>query len=268
MMNDAEVKRPILRYHGGKWMLAKWIISNFPQHRVYVEPMGGAASVLLRKPRSYAEVYNDRDGEVVNLFNVVRKHGDELIKRLYLTPFSKDEFNTSYHSSDDAIEAARRTIIRSFMGFGSGIQSHQRTGFRANSSRSGTTPAMDWINYPDSLRLVIERLRGVVIENKDWGKIVDQHDAPHTLVYLDPPYVLDTRYKGKATKVYKHEFTDDDHVEMCNKAQQLQSMCIISGYDNAIYNELLPRWKKVQRKAFADGAKERTEVLWISPNCL
>jgi DNA adenine methylase len=76
-----------MRYHGGKWMLAPWVIENMPPHRVYIEPFGGAASVLIRKKRSYAEIYNDLDGEVVNLFRVCRDRGDEL-KRTEILWFS------------------------------------------------------------------------------------------------------------------------------------------------------------------------------------
>ena len=84
------VKRPIVRYHGGKWKLAPWIIANMPQHRVYVEPFGGAASVLLRKPRAYAEIYNDLDGEIVNLFRVLRDATSAalLFAQVRLTPFA------------------------------------------------------------------------------------------------------------------------------------------------------------------------------------
>jgi len=64
--------RPVLRYHGGKWKLAPWIIAQMPPHRIYVEPFGGAASVLMRKSRVYAEVYNDRWDSVVNVFRVLR----------------------------------------------------------------------------------------------------------------------------------------------------------------------------------------------------
>lgn len=112
--------RPVLRWHGGKWNLAPWIISHFPDHKVYVEPFGGAASVLIRKHRSHAEIYNDLDNEVVNLFRVLRSdRADELAELLRLTPFAAEEFFTAYETSCDPVERARRTIVRSYMGFGS-----------------------------------------------------------------------------------------------------------------------------------------------------
>lgn len=112
-------RRPVLRYHGGKWRLAPWICAHFPAHRLYVEPFGGAASVLLRKPRSYGEIYNDLDGEIVNVFRVLRDNGHALRAALELTPFAREEFAESYMPHSDPIEQARRTIVRSFQGFGS-----------------------------------------------------------------------------------------------------------------------------------------------------
>jgi len=64
--------RPALRWHGGKFMLRGWVLEHLPAHRIYTEAFGGAASVLLAKPRSYAEVYNDLDSDVVAFFRVLR----------------------------------------------------------------------------------------------------------------------------------------------------------------------------------------------------
>lgn len=261
--NLPDASRPVLRWHGGKWVLAPWIIGHFPKHRVYVEPFGGAASVLIRKPRSYAEVYNDLDGEVVNLFRVLRvpEWASELVATLRLTPFAREEFAGAYDRSEDAIERARRLIIRSFMGFGS--NGHARaTGFRANSNRSGTTPARDWSNYPDCLVAVIERLQGVVIESRDAKEVMTAHDGPETLHYVDPPYVLSTR--SDPSKDYAHELTDDDHAELLAHLNTLAGMVILSGYPHPLYDEALSGWKRLERVALADGARERTEVLWIN----
>ncbi|ERV79259.1 hypothetical protein Q058_02232 [Pseudomonas aeruginosa BL04] len=160
-------QRPILRYHGGKWLLAPWIIQHLAPHHTYIEPFGGAASVLLRKARSYAEVYNDLDGDVVNLFRVARDRGEELRQALALTPLAREEFEASYAETTDPLERARRMVVRSFQGFGSAAANGERTGFRSTSARIGTTPALDWLNYPDALAAITERLQGVVIENRD-----------------------------------------------------------------------------------------------------
>lgn len=260
--------RPILRYHGGKWLLAPWIISYFPEHRIYVESFGGAASVLLRKVRSYAEIYNDMDGEIVNLFRVVRDRGDELAKALSLTPFSRAEYYAAMEISPDSFESARRLTVRSFMGFGSdSYNEKRRSGFRASSNRSGTTPAHDWAHYPECLQIIIHRLQGVVIENAPAIKVMSDHDGPETLHYCDPPYVHSTRSaKGHSPNCYRHEMTEDDHRELALFLRGLKGMVIVSGYDSLLYRDLYIGWKKAKKRALADGAKVREEILWMSPN--
>ena len=86
-----KIRRPIVRYHGGKFLLADWIISHFPHHHGYVEPFGGGGSVLLKKGRCHFEVYNDLDGEIVNLFRCMRDNGERLRNLIRLTPYSRRE---------------------------------------------------------------------------------------------------------------------------------------------------------------------------------
>lgn len=233
-----------------------------PAHRVYVEPFGGAASVLLRKPRSHTEIYNDLDDDVVNLFRVLRSdRSAELVRLLRLTPFAATEFSAAYEHSDCSLERARRLIVRSFQGFGSnGV--HQKTGFRSNSNRSGTTPARDWANYPDALAMIIDRLSGVCVMNRGAIEVMAAHDAPETLHYVDPPYVFATRTDKRAD--YAHELTDDQHRELLGFLRTVKGRVILSGYPSEIYDNALDGWHRVQRKALADGAAKRTEVLWMN----
>ncbi len=257
-----KVSRPLLRWHGGKWILAPWIIEMMPAHRVYVEPFGGAASVLIRKPRSYAEIYNDLDDDVVNLFRVLRSdRAGDLIDNLRLTPFAAAEFKDAYDPAYCEVERARRLVGRSFMGFGSnGV--HQKTGFRSNSNRSGTTPARDWVNYPDALASIVQRLAGVVVLSRDATEVMTAHDGPETLHYVDPPYLFETRSDAKAD--YAHELSDEAHSELLRFLCTLKGKVMLSGYPSAQYDAALPGWRRVQRRHLADGAKERIEVLWMN----
>lgn len=238
-----------------------------PKHRVYVEPFGGAMSVLLRKPRSYAEIYNDLDEQIVAFFKVLRdaESAERLNRAMRLTPFARGEFYQAYGLTNDPVENARRLVIRSFMGFGSdGHNARRPTGFRANSNRSGTTPAHDWVNLPDSQQLITERLAGVTIENRPAMQVSTQHDGPETLHYFDPPYVSSTRAAGRDKGQYVHEMTDENHAQFLVDAKALEGMVMISGYPHDLYEEELDGWHRHERKALADGARERTEVLWCN----
>jgi len=263
-------QRPVLRYHGGKWLLAPWIISHFPEHRIYVEPFGGAASVLMQKPRCYSEVYNERSGEVVNLFRVLRERGHELREALMTTPFARDEYRCSFEPCTDELESARRLVVRSFQGFGSNSNRREvRSGFRNNANRSGTTPAHDWEHLPHCMDAMIDRLRGVVIENKDAMDLMQQMDRNDVLHYCDPPYPHSTRMESSATKGYDHEMSDDDHRRMAKVLNALNGSVVLSGYPCVLYDEeLFPHWHRLSRRALADGARERTECLWLNPRAV
>lgn len=263
--------RPVLRYHGGKWLLAPWIISHFPAHRAYVEPFAGGGSVLLRKRRAYAEVYNDLDGEIVNVFRVLRDpaSAEALRNLLALTPFARTEFVEAYEPTSDPVESARRAIVRSFMGFGSSGVFGRSTGFRANSNRSGTTPARDWLTFADSVPAFTARMQGVVIECRPAVEVMRQHDSTDTLHYVDPPYVWETRSQGNpyCTKhKYRHELDDAQHAELLVALKGLKGPVVLSGYPSELYDNALRDWTRIERAALADGARERTEVLWLSPN--
>jgi DNA adenine methylase len=270
-MSETRVRyptRPVVRWHGGKWKLAPWIISilvGIP-HRIYTESYGGGGSVLLRKPRVYSEVYNDLDGEICNVFRVLRNptQARELERLLRLTPFARKEFELSYLSDGDPIEQARRTIMRTFMGYGSNAN-NCATGFRANSNRSGTMPAHDWMHYPDQIPAFTARLAGVVIENRPAIEVIQQHDGPQTLHYVDPPYLHSTRGK-RMNGNYRHEMTDADHCELAGVLKNLRGAVVISGYPHSLYDELYAGWERIERETHADGARDRIECLWISPN--
>lgn len=268
------VTRPALRYHGGKFRLAPWIQEFFPDHHIYVEAFGGGGSVLLCKERSYSEVYNDLDDEVVNLFRVLRDpvQSEQLARALHLTPFAREEFRGAYLVSDDPVEGARRTLVRSFMGFGTTTLRHNRTGFRAKANRQGQPAQMDWVNYPAHVATFADRLRGVVIEHRDALEVIAQQDSSETLFYVDPPYPHSTRtalqVKSHNDAAYKHELTDADHQALAQVLHDVEGMVVLSGYACPLYDrELYADWERHTRKALADGGRIRTEVVWLNPAC-
>jgi DNA adenine methylase len=272
--------RPILRYYGGKWRLAPWIISHFPPHRTYVEPYGGAGSVLLQKPRSYGEIYNDLFGSVVNVFRVLQRPAlaRELQRRCALTPFSREEFDLAFRPARGRVEQARRTIIRAYMGFGSAGGQGKSTGFRFNASRSGTTPALDWSRWPAQIPAYVERLRSVVIENKSALACIADHDDPETVFYVDPPYVFGARRDSRngKRKRYQHELSDADHIALAEALHRVRGMVFLSGYHTPLYDTLYGGWITDEVDAIAqNGGLERREmcrervlrreVLWMNP---
>ncbi|WP_217642191.1 DNA adenine methylase [Neolewinella agarilytica] len=273
MMNRVPT-RPVIRYYGGKWRLADWVIEHFPKHRCYVEGFGGAGSVLMKKKPARVEIYNDLNQEIVNLFKVLRdkESSSELRRLLDLTPYSRDEFLACYELSELPIEQARRTVVLA-------MQAHnpaKSLDRKANGWRSSTAGhhiiTRDFKEHTKALELITDRLKGVIIENHPAQKICEQHDRPDTLHYLDPPYPGATR--SSKGKYYKHELRGmDAHKELFDWANKLTGMVILSGYQCQEYEDWYGRagWEKrtktAQTGAFCGGAKtaKATEMLWLNP---
>ena len=259
--------RPALRYHGGKWRLAPFVLEHFPEHERYVEPFCGAASILMRKKPVRSEIINDLCRDIVSFFEVLRDPGQsaELEKRVSLTPFAREEFDISFQQTECPIENARRLLVRSFMSYGSSGIYRRKTGFRSLCT-SRNPSHLEWRDFPGAIQSFTRRLKGVVIENRDAMELIPRFDAPGTLFYVDPPYVHSTQRDQRHK--YNFEMSDDDHRELAKLLRSVKGMVIVSGYPSELYNELYKGWQYISRAHVANCAKKTTECLWISPNAI
>ena len=260
------MQRPLIRYYGSKYRLAPFIISHFPEHKVYIEAFGGSAGVLLRKPPSWHEVYNDLDGELYNLFKILKNPttAAKLKARLSSTPYAKDAYELAYNLTSDSVEQAWQFVVRSHLGFSSS-SCLRKTGFVSTSKKATYMPVKTWYSVPDQVDWYTERLKSVAIDNRDALALIQAHDSEHALFYIDPPYLQETRYY-KHKKIYRHEYTPEEHTQLLNLVNNLSGKVVISGYDNELYNDLLPGWKKVSKNSLTDGRNTKKEVLWIKDN--
>jgi DNA adenine methylase len=263
----AEPSRPVLKYHGGKWRLADWVLAHMPRHHAYVEPFGGAASVLLRKARSPVEVYNDLDDDVVRLFRVLRdpKQALELQRLVELTPWSRSEFYSCWERPPGIsdVELCRRLIVRSFQAVGA-KRARQRNGWRARVDRISPTDA--WRRWPGEIPVYVDRLRDVMIEQRPASDVLAMYDTSNTVFFVDPPYLTSTRAWDHRA-IYEHELTAGDHAALLLQLQSLTGMVLLAGYRAPLYDDaLLPAgWQRVDVHARAQGNLPRIESMWLNP---
>lgn len=269
-----KITSPVMRYHGGKFRLAPWVMSFFPEHSVYVEPFGGAAGVMLQKPKSVAEVYNDLDTDVVNVFRVLQcpESSQRLAELLALTPYARPEFEVAYLPTSDPVEQARRTLIRAHMGFGSAGATKGKTGFRSDSRRSYGTASHIWAKFPPKVAAFCERFAGVIIENRPAAAVIETHDSADTLFFVDPPYLHSTRCDARTSggRHYNHEMSDDDHAQLLFELTKVRGFVALSGYPADFYADRLSGWEMVStesRISAGRGTGLRTECLWLNPRC-
>ncbi len=253
--------KAIIKYPGSKWSIAGWIVNFFPEHHSYLEPFFGSGAVLFNKPRSNIETVNDLDGDVVNLFEWIKKDPEKLAHEIYWTPYARQAYEDAFALvPEDSLQKAVNFYIKLNMGHGFRTNG-EKVGWKNDvQGRERAYAALDWKHLPGKIMEAAERLRGVQIENRPALDVIARFNFPSVLVYLDPPYVLSTRHG----KQYKHEMDDTGHNELMDVALAHRGPLLISGYDNEIYNDRLRGWYKEEIICYSQISSKKREVLWMN----
>lgn len=266
--NRGDTLRPPVKWHGGKFYLCHRIIQHFPPHHTYLEPFGGAASVLLNKAPSPVEVYNDLDERITRLFRVLRDNGQELHRRLSLTPYSEIEFiKNAENEVQDEIEQARRDFVRWRLSLGGRGDSFSFTLHRVR--RSMADVVSGYLSMIDEqLPMIAERLRTVQILHRPALEVIQNWDSEDTLIYADPPYLPSTRHEGSQS-IYGYEMSEEDHRALAEVLCACKSKIVLSGYPSSLYDELYGKWRSVQfdianHAAGGRSKSRKTETIWMN----
>lgn len=251
----------VFPFVGGKNQYARWIISRMPKHKTYVEPFGGSADILMNKPPSVAEVYNDRDPDIATFFEVLRDDVSKLEGQLELLPFNEDahdEYTShwfdSWRPESDALRAAIFFFSRyatwgskhankgGYAGDNNAKEYHNKVrqlrGFHKRFSRDDPAYFIDRFRdlfpgqtHADSLRRMdfntyAGNLSEVMVDHFPYQRVLDRHDGPDTLHYMDPPYMEKEHYYRVGR--------DFDHDAFAERITELEGKWMVS------YGEEIP----------------------------
>jgi DNA adenine methylase len=252
--------KTILKYPGAKNRIANWICEYIPTHKVYLEPYFGSGAVFFNKIPAGIETLNDLDGNIVNYFRVIREKVQELVEQLEMTPYSREEYYKAFEISqeDSEVERARKFAVRCWQGFG--CSNVHRNGFRSSQQSKSPHTTKEWRSLPERLIEASERLKNAQIENLPAVELINRYDTEDVFIYVDPPYLHSTR----KNYLYRYEMKDAEHEELLKTLASHPGKVLLSGYDNDLYNDMLPGWHKVQKKTQAEAGKIRVETLWMN----
>lgn len=257
--------RTVLKYPGSKWRIADWIIALMPPHKSYLEPFFGSGAVFFRKDPSRIETINDLDGEIVNLFRVIRDTPEALERAVALTPYSREEYEAAWghHKAKDVgdpVELARLTLVRYWQTHGS--CSCYKAGWKNDrAGREYAYAVRYWDRLPAWIAAAVGRLKSAQIEQAPAIDVIRRFSDPGVLIYADPPYLLSTRKQRQ----YNVELLDEtQHIDLLKTLLDHPGPVMLSGYDNELYNDMLRGWVKDSRPTRSEGGHSRIETLWMN----
>jgi DNA adenine methylase len=258
------------RWYGGKYSHLDWLLPLLPQTEQYIEPFGGSAAVLLNREPSPVETFNDLDSDVTNFFKVLRDDKEELLEKIALSPFSREEFAEAIEKkeNDDLtdIEQARLFFVRAGQ-VRSGLAQEATPGrwayCKTTSRRDMSGAVSRWHGRLEQLEDVADRLRRVQIENRPAIEVIERHDDEDALFYCDPPYPHEARGDSNA---YHFEMDDEEHRELAEALHDCEGKVALSSYKCDLNEELYGDWTRIdaEEKTMHTTKDKRQESLWVN----
>jgi DNA adenine methylase len=264
--------RPPIKIHGGKWYHSGWVIEHFPKgydKLPYCELCCGGASVLLNKLPAQEELVADVDLGIINIFKSLRDEPKEFIDKLKKIKYKESSFlkalERSKETFDDYVEHAVNDYVLRRMSRG-GMKKAFAWSERLRGGKPGDLNA--WNTMLKQLPAIAQRVNKIAIIHGDVIDVAKVWDDENLLIYLDPPYLPETRSEG-SREIYGHEMTMEQHVNLLNFVKDARSKIILSGYSSPLYNRCLKGWKVVKKEVVnhssqQDKKTQRTEVLWMN----
>lgn len=211
------LKPPISRM-GGKSQLRKTIIGMIPEHQCYTELFFGAGWVYFGKEPSKVEVVNDIDGELINLFRMIKYHSEEIERLMNYEVSSRDEFMYYKQTEPKSMTEVQRAVRFIYLISQSFASKGEHYGYGV------TGRPAPHIFDTSSLEDIKKRLRNTYIENLSFEKIIEKYDRTNTFHFCDPPYY--------ETDGYASEFGEAEQKKLSNILHTIKGKFLLTINDH------------------------------------
>ena len=265
-----------IHWYGGKGHLAAKLVKLLAPHDRFVDVFGGAGSVLLSKPPSAHEVWNDIDFDLYALFCVLqnRRRQARLLEMIEFTPHGRGQFEAcleELRNGKSGISARRAwaTVVALNQSWNGCVANWTDYAYCRTASRNGMARNVAaWNSLPRRLAEAGGRMRKVVLENLPFEQVMSKRDGRTTLFLLDPPYMPETRrHKG----AYVHEFGRPDHIRLLRMALKLKGKCLLCGHPHPMYDRMLTGWRRLDLTVPLNATSptggprpKRVECVWLN----
>ncbi|MFV9549653.1 DNA adenine methylase [Algibacter sp. PT7-4] len=261
-------KKIAFNYFGGKFTWLENLYNYFPEKITHLaDGFGGSFAVTLNYEGKVVKTVNEINSDITNFFEVLRDYEDQLISKLKLTPFSRQEYDNCWEYHPDKVERARRFYVRIRQSFFSLGASRKNKGWQMAltkcNSKGGETVSK-WNNAIPKLHdVALELRKNIQITNYNIFEFIQKLDFENIFFYFDPPYLPETR---NSKNDYVFEFTTKQHIQLAETAHKIKGKAMISGYESDMYNELYHDWTKIVFPSKKNNIRSGlvTEVIWFN----